>query len=136
MLSRIKVNIDRESSASIPLAPEVAADNATLVPLDDSDAPPLPLPLGRHTTIGRAPESDLRLTDSSVSRRHAVLTVGPKGAFIEDVRSVNGVSVNRQRIRHALSLTATSSSLDYGDLGSRHRWAGRQTQARRFEVEG
>lgn len=101
VLSRIKVNIDRESSASIPLAPEVAADNATLVPLDDSDAPPLPLPLGRHTTIGRAPESDLRLTDSSVSRRHAVLTVGPKGAFIEDVRSVNGVSVNRQRIRHA-----------------------------------
>lgn len=99
VLSRIKVNIDRESSASIAVAPEPAADGATLVPLDDSDAPPLPL--GRHTTIGRAPESDLRLTDSSVSRRHAVLTVGPKGAFIEDVRSVNGVSVNRRRIRHA-----------------------------------
>ena len=26
-------------------------------------------PLGRHTTIGRAPESDLCLEDSSVSRR-------------------------------------------------------------------
>jgi pSer/pThr/pTyr-binding forkhead associated (FHA) protein len=70
-----------------------------LVRLDDSDAPALPL--GRHTTIGRAPESDLCLKDSSVSRRHAVVTIGPRGAFIEDIRSVNGVTVNRQRIRHA-----------------------------------
>ncbi len=99
VLSRIKVNIDRESITSIPVVTEVSAEDATLVPLDDSDAPPLRL--GRHTTIGRAPESDLRLVDSSVSRRHAVVTVGPKGAFIEDVRSVNGVCVNRQRIRHA-----------------------------------
>jgi chromosome segregation ATPase len=99
VLSRIKVNIERENSTAIPVLPEASSDDATLVPLDDSDAPPLPL--GRHTTIGRAPESDLRLKDSSVSRRHAVLTVGPKGAFIEDVRSVNGVTVNRQRIRHA-----------------------------------
>jgi pSer/pThr/pTyr-binding forkhead associated (FHA) protein len=29
------------------------------------------------------------------------VTIGPKGAFIEDIRSVNGVTVNRQRIRHA-----------------------------------
>lgn len=99
VLSRIRVNIDRENSTSVPVISEISADDATLVPLDDSDAPPLPL--GRRTTIGRAPESDLRLTDSSVSRRHAVLIVGPKGAFIEDVRSVNGVTVNRQRIRHA-----------------------------------
>ena len=70
-----------------------------LVPLDDSDMPAIPL--GRHTTIGRAPESNLRLRDSTVSRRHAVVTIGPNGAFIEDLRSVNGVTVNCQRIRHA-----------------------------------
>ena len=96
VLSRIKVGL--EHTATLPAVPETSDDSATLIPLDDSDAPPLPL--GRYTTIGRAPESDLRLTDSSVSRRHAVVTIGPKGAFIEDVRSVNGVTVNRQRVRH------------------------------------
>lgn len=99
VLSRIKLGIERESNTPTSEMPEFPDDGATLIPLDDSDAPPLPL--GRHTTIGRAPESDLCLKDSSVSRRHAVVTIGPKGAFIEDIRSVNGVTVNRQRIRHA-----------------------------------
>jgi chromosome segregation ATPase len=100
VLSRIKVGIERGNSTPPSETLEVPPDDgATLVPLDDSDAPALPL--GRHTTIGRAPESDLCLKDSSVSRRHAVVTLGPKGAFIEDIRSVNGVTVNRRRIRHA-----------------------------------
>jgi chromosome segregation ATPase len=100
VLSRIKVGIERANSNPPSETLEVPPDDgATLVPLDDSDAPALPL--GRHTTIGRAPESDLCLKDSSVSRRHAVVTLGPKGAFIEDIRSVNGVTVNRRRIRHA-----------------------------------
>jgi chromosome segregation ATPase len=99
VLSRIKVGIERGHSNPLSETIEYPVDGATLIPLDDSDAPALPL--GPHTTIGRAPESDLRLKDSSVSRRHAVVTIGPKGAFIEDVRSVNGVTVNRQRIRHA-----------------------------------
>jgi chromosome segregation ATPase len=99
VLSRIKVGIERGNSIPPSETLEVPDDGATLIPLDDSDAPALPL--GRHTTIGRAPESDLCLKDSSVSRRHAVVTLGPKGAFIEDIRSVNGVTVNRQRVRHA-----------------------------------
>ena len=99
VLSRIKVGIDRGNISAPSETLQFPDDGATLIPLDDSDAPALPL--GRHTTIGRAPESDLRLKDSSVSRRHAVVTIGPKGAFIEDVRSVNGVTVNRRRIRHA-----------------------------------
>jgi hypothetical protein len=99
VLSRIKVGIERGNINPPSETLEFPDDGATLIPLDDSDAPALPL--GRHTTIGRARESDLRLKDSSVSRRHAVVTIGPKGTFIEDVRSVNGVTVNRQRIRHA-----------------------------------
>ena len=99
VLSRIKSGIDRGNSNPFSETVGFPDDGATLVSLDDSDAPAVPL--GRHTTIGRAPESDLRLKDSSVSRRHAVVTIGPKGAFIEDLRSVNGVTVNGQRIRHA-----------------------------------
>jgi hypothetical protein len=98
-LSRIEVGIERRNSDPLSETLEFPDDGATLVSLDDSDAPAVPL--GRHTTIGRARESNLRLKDSSVSRRHAVVTIEPNGAFIEDLRSVNGVTVNGQRIRHA-----------------------------------
>jgi hypothetical protein len=98
-LSQIKVSMERGTSNPLSGTLEFPDDGATLVPLDDSDASAVPL--GRHTTIGRARESDLCLKDSSVSRRHAVLTIEPNGAFIEDLRSVNGVTVNGQRIRHA-----------------------------------
>jgi chromosome segregation ATPase len=97
-LSRIKVGIERGSSNPLSEMLEFPDDGATLVPLD-GDAPAVPL--GRHTRIGRARENDLCLKDSSVSRRHAVLTIEPNGAFIEDLRSVNGVTVNGERIRHA-----------------------------------
>jgi len=98
VLSRIRAGVERAESngRSDVRSPEYTA---TLVPLDNSDAPALPL--GRQTTIGRAAESDLRVRDSSVSRRHAVVTIGPKGAFIEDLCSVNGVKLNHQRVRHA-----------------------------------
>jgi len=99
VLSRIRVGIVRGEGSPASQAPEYPHGNATLVPLDDSDAPALPL--GQHTTIGRAPESDLCLTDSSVSRRHAIVTIGPNGAFIEDAQSVNGVTVNRRRVHQA-----------------------------------
>ena len=99
VLSRIRVGIERDSNPASSEILEFPDGAATLIPLDDNDAPALPL--ARRTTIGRAPESDLCLTDSSVSRRHAIVTIGPKGAFIEDVHSVNGVTVNRRRVRHA-----------------------------------
>jgi chromosome segregation ATPase len=99
VLSRIKVGIARRESSSLVESLKLPEYGATLLPLDDGEAPPLTL--GRYTTIGRAPESDLCLKDWSISRRHAVVTIGPSGAFIEDLRSVNGVTVNYQRIRHA-----------------------------------
>ena len=98
VLSRIKRGIERGSAPPVE-AVRLADGAATFIPLDNSDAPPLTL--GLHTTIGRAPESDLCLKDSSISRRHAVLTIGPNGAFIEDLHSVNGITVNRQRVRQA-----------------------------------
>ncbi len=97
VLTRIKVGSGDSDPRSEAL--EFPDDGAMLVPLDDSDAPAVPL--GRYTTIGRARESDLCLKDPSVSRRHAVVTIEANGTFIEDLRSVNGVSVNGQRIRHA-----------------------------------
>jgi FHA domain len=48
--------------------------------------------------IGRGLAANLRLDDSSVSRRHAVLISRPSGHRILDDRSLNGTFVNSMRI--------------------------------------
>lgn len=53
-----------------------------------------PLPAAGRVSIGRAPDSDVRIDDSSVSRRHAVLDVGPP-LRLEDLGSANGTHVHR-----------------------------------------
>lgn len=50
------------------------------------------------TTIGRAPECELRLDDTYASQQHARL-FGKNGAwYIEDLGSTNGTFVNDQRL--------------------------------------
>jgi hypothetical protein len=51
--------------------------------------------------IGRGLSADLRLDDSSVSRRHAILVPRPSGARILDDRSANGTFVNGRRVQQA-----------------------------------
>jgi FHA domain-containing protein len=50
------------------------------------------------THIGRGLVADVRLEDSHVSRRHAILAVRGDGARILDDRSYNGTFVNGRRI--------------------------------------
>ncbi len=52
---------------------------------------------GRSVRIGRAPEAEVRLADTGVSRLHAELRLGPT-ASIEDLGSTNGTTVNGHRI--------------------------------------
>jgi hypothetical protein len=60
-----------------------------------------PLPAGENV-IGRAPEMPISLVrDETVSRRHAVISVGPTGVTIRDLESRNGVHVNGARVRTA-----------------------------------
>jgi DNA-binding NtrC family response regulator len=54
--------------------------------------------------IGRAPEADLRLSDRSVSRRHARLFVEDGQVRLSDLESHNGVRVNGQPIREVHTL--------------------------------
>jgi pSer/pThr/pTyr-binding forkhead associated (FHA) protein len=49
--------------------------------------------------IGRGLAADLRLDESSVSRRHAILVPRPAGARILDDRSSNGTFVNGRRVQ-------------------------------------
>ncbi len=51
-----------------------------------------------EVTIGREPSADVFLDDVTVSRNHAVITRGPKGAALRDLGSLNGTYVNRRRI--------------------------------------
>src|SRR6185295_12295722 len=52
-----------------------------------------PLPRKTEITIGRSETADLPIPDSSVSRRHALLKIGPKWS-VEDMGSSNGTAVN------------------------------------------
>jgi hypothetical protein len=51
--------------------------------------------------LGRDPGSDLVLSDSKCSRRHAVLEAGPQGIVIRDAGSANGVFVNDRKVERA-----------------------------------
>ena len=60
------------------------------------------------THIGRGLVADVRLEDSQVSRRHAILALRGDGARILDDRSYNGTFVNGRRV--------TVESLSDGDV--------------------
>lgn len=61
-----------------------------------------------RTTIGRDRDNDLPLAMRSVSRHHAVLIPAFRTAFVQDLRSTNGVLVNQRRVRCA--------RLEHGDM--------------------
>ena len=49
-------------------------------------------------TIGRLPESEVRIDGSGVSRQHAELRVGTAGVVLHDLGSANGTLVNEVRV--------------------------------------
>ncbi|HEV3400593.1 MAG TPA: FHA domain-containing protein [Acidimicrobiales bacterium] len=50
------------------------------------------------TRAGRHPDSDIFLDDITVSRRHAEIVRTPEGFDVQDVGSLNGTYLNRERI--------------------------------------
>lgn len=53
---------------------------------------------GEATTIGRHPDSDIFLDDITVSRRHAEVRRDQDGFHLNDIGSLNGTYVNRERV--------------------------------------
>jgi hypothetical protein len=65
-------------------------------------------PLGaERVTIGRRPDSDVLLDDVTVSRDHALIVRRSGDWYLDDLGSLNGTYVNRERIE--------SRRLDDGD---------------------
>lgn len=62
---------------------------------------------GDRLTIGRRPDADIFLDDVTVSRDHAMLVHRSDEWFLDDLGSLNGTYINRQRI--------DSQRLDDGD---------------------
>ncbi len=56
---------------------------------------------GKRVYVGRAPEAGIRITDTRVSRVHAVLRLEGDKVVVEDAASTNGVYVNGIRVRKA-----------------------------------
>jgi adenylate cyclase len=57
--------------------------------------------VGEEVRIGRGPENDIRLSDPSVSRDHAVIERDPQGWAIRDLGSTNGTRHNGARVHRA-----------------------------------
>jgi hypothetical protein len=58
-----------------------------------------PIEVGPQLTIGRAPDNDLSIRASSVSRKHAVIQLKEDSYWLEDLGSENGTVVNGKKIK-------------------------------------
>ncbi len=56
------------------------------------------IPLSGENTIGRKPENDLVLNDTTVSGRHCVILTEEEKVFIQDENSTNGTFLNGNRL--------------------------------------
>ena len=73
-----------------------------------------PLSLGTFA-IGRDPGAYVRLEGSEVSRHHARLVVTELDAVLEDLKTVNGTHVNKQRLVAPRAL-AEGDEVAFGSL--------------------
>ena len=83
-----------------PAAPRAVVGTACRVLFDGRE---IQLRDGENV-IGREPEAAVWIDDSSVSRRHARIVVGPDGATLEDLGSKNGTKLQGTKIRKAAPL--------------------------------
>lgn len=85
------------SGLNAPVSPLKAKDNSSFQLLDPATGKVWWLKDGCNR-IGRSFDNDIVVSDDSVSRHHARLTIAGGNLFIEDLNSANGVFVGRERI--------------------------------------
>jgi two-component system response regulator AtoC len=80
----------------------------------DKNVTTYPLPAEGQLVIGRGADADVRVADPSVSRRHAILHVGPPMA-IEDLGSANGITLGGSQLaRGSRSPIEVGSVIGFG----------------------
>lgn len=90
---------DNDEELSVDLD-EVAADGVMVVKRGPNAGSSFALDK-EVITAGRHPESDIFLDDITVSRRHVEITRAADGYRVQDVGSLNGTYLNRERIDEA-----------------------------------
>jgi class 3 adenylate cyclase len=86
----------------------------------------LELPGGRlfwlkgRCAIGRHEDNDLVLEDATLSRHHALITAGPAGGRLTDLRSSNGTYLNRAPVTRPAALR-DADEIRFGDYVVRYR---------------
>ncbi|MBI4859932.1 MAG: sigma 54-interacting transcriptional regulator [Candidatus Riflebacteria bacterium] len=93
---------DRTRRLTPRLGQVVDIQNCTLSVVSGPDTGHTVTIEGRSVKIGKGGECDLRLTDSSVSKVHALISPTPDGFVIEDLGSTNGTEVNGVPIKSAV----------------------------------
>ncbi len=79
--------------------------------------------LTRDTTIGRAPECNLRIASGQVSRKHCEVLVGDNGVFVRDLGSSNGTFVGEQKLEpYEETPVPPGSTLSVGGVRFRVRY--------------
>ena len=70
----------------------------------------VPLPARGELGVGRSNEADLRIDDTSISRRHATLRID-RGVRLEDLGSANGTRVRNARVDPASPVDLRSGDM-------------------------
>ncbi|HVE87063.1 MAG TPA: sigma 54-interacting transcriptional regulator [Myxococcales bacterium] len=92
-------------------------DRLALLAFADGAVTTFPLPQGGEVVIGRSREADLFIDASSLSRRHAVLDIGPAAIRLKDLGSSNGTKVrNRALAPDEWVPVGPGDSIELGDV--------------------
>ncbi len=81
-----------QGASTTPTGDDSSSDRLSVLIISDKLVTTRPLPASGEVRIGRAPSSDLVIDDPSISRSHALLTIGPPLA-LGDLGSANGTRV-------------------------------------------
>lgn len=107
---RTKIAPSPDAQTIVATNPALLADDAKPVAwlqLMGANDPPIPLLVGNHK-IGRGSENDIKLSEKSVHRKHAVIEVTDGGKVsVQDLDTRNGVFVNGVR--------AAKQDIQFGD---------------------
>jgi predicted Zn finger-like uncharacterized protein len=84
-----------------PLAPLPVSKRYSLAVIMGADAGQIHVVRQPRVVLGRGDESDIKLQDSEVSRRHAMLEIHGDEGVVTDLGSTNGTYVDAMRIQRA-----------------------------------